>query len=80
MPWFPIFIDLKDKPVLIVGGGAVALRKLEKLLPYGAKITVAAPKILSGFEDFPGIKLKRKNFTASDLRPRPSMVIAATDS
>lgn len=80
MPWFPIFIDLEDKPVLIVGGGAVALRKLKKLSPYGAALTVVAPQILPGIADFPGVKLKQKSFGASDLRPRPSLVIAATDS
>ena len=43
MPFFPMFIDLKDKPVLIAGGGSVALRKLEKLSPYGGKMAVVAP-------------------------------------
>lgn len=80
MPWFPIFIDVKDKPVLIVGGGDVAFRKLKKLSPYGAKPTVIAPKILPGITDFPGVKLKRKSFASSDLRPRPSLVIVATDN
>lgn len=45
MPYFPLFIDLRNKPVLIVGGGNVALRKLEKLLPYGPYITVLAPEV-----------------------------------
>lgn len=80
MPFFPMFIDLKDKPVLIAGGGRVALRKLEKLSPYGGKLSVVAPDILPGIADFPGVKLKRRGFKASDLRPRPALVIAATDS
>lgn len=80
MPFFPMFIDLKDKPVLIAGGGSVALRKLEKLSPYGGKMAVVAPDILPGIADFPDVKLKRRGFKASDLRPRPALVIAATDS
>lgn len=79
MPCFPMFIDLKDKPVLIVGGGAVALRKLIKLSPYGAKPTVVAPKILPEIADLPGVKLKQRRFAVSDLRPRPAFVIAATN-
>lgn len=75
-----MFIDLKDKPVLIVGGGTVALRKLQKLSPYGVRPTVAAPEILPEIADFPGVKLKQKDFTVSDLQPRPSLVIAATDN
>lgn len=79
MPYFPMFIDLKDRPILIVGGGKVALRKLQKLLPYGGKLTVVAPFILPEIEAFPHVKLRRRAFRATDLRPRPTMVIAATD-
>ena len=43
MPWFPMFVQLNGADALIVGGGKVALRKAEKLLPYGPRITVAAP-------------------------------------
>ena len=35
MAYFPMFVDLTGKNVLVIGGGAVALRKCEKLLPYG---------------------------------------------
>lgn len=79
MPYFPMFIELKDCPVLIVGGGKVALRKLQKLLPYGGSLTVVAPSILLEIEAFPHVKLRRRAFRAADLRPRPAMVIAATD-
>lgn len=79
MPYFPIFIDLKNKPVLIVGGGTVALRKLQKLLPYGGRLTVVAPHILPQLALIPGVNLQRHSFGVSDLRPRPALVIAATD-
>lgn len=79
MPYFPIFIDLNSKPVLIVGGGAVALRKLQKLMPYGGRMTVVAPHILPELAAVPGVKLQKHCFSASDLRPRPALVIAATD-
>ena len=79
MPCFPIFIDLNNKPVLIVGGGAVALRKLQKLMPYGVQPTVVAPHILPELAAHPGVKLRLRSFSDSDLRPRPALVIAATD-
>lgn len=79
MPYFPMFIDLKNKPVLIVGGGVVALRKLQKLMPYGVLPTVIAPHILPEFASLPCVKLCKRSFRISDLRPRPSLVIAATD-
>lgn len=79
MPYFPMFIELKDRPVLIVGGGRVALRKLQKLLPYGGSLTVVAPSILPEIEALPHARLRRRAFRAADLCPRPAMVIAATD-
>ena len=45
MSLLPIFIDLKDKPVLLVGGGAVAREKLEKLIQAQAKVRVIARHI-----------------------------------
>lgn len=48
---FPIFISLKDKPCLVVGGGAVAKRKCETLLEYGASVTVVAKALRADFSD-----------------------------
>ena len=79
MPYFPMFIDLKDKPVLIVGGGAVALRKLEKLRPYGPALTVVAPEISPEIEAAPDVTVRHRAFQREDLCPPPAMVIAATD-
>ncbi len=45
MGYFPFFMDLEGREGLILGGGAVALRKVRKLLPYGPRLTVAAPEI-----------------------------------
>ncbi len=41
---FPLFIDLKDKKVLIVGAGAIAARRATVLVEFGAKVTVVAPE------------------------------------
>ena len=79
MPHFPLFVDLCGQPILVVGGGAVALRKLHKLAPYGGKATVVAPDILPEIAALPGITLRRRPFRVWDLMPRPSLVIAATD-
>ena len=44
-PLFPAFLDLSDRPVLVVGGGAVARRKIAALLPTGAQVRVGAPAL-----------------------------------
>jgi precorrin-2 dehydrogenase len=45
MTLFPAFLKLKDRPVLVVGGGAIAASKIPALLEAGARVTVVAPKL-----------------------------------
>jgi uroporphyrin-III C-methyltransferase/precorrin-2 dehydrogenase/sirohydrochlorin ferrochelatase len=45
MRYFPLFVDLQGQPVLVVGGGAVAERKIRVLLAAGAAVAVAAPRL-----------------------------------
>jgi uroporphyrin-III C-methyltransferase / precorrin-2 dehydrogenase / sirohydrochlorin ferrochelatase len=45
MRYFPLFLDLAGKPVLLVGGGEVAARKYALLKDAGAHITVVAPAL-----------------------------------
>ena len=45
MPLFPVFADLSGREVLVVGGGEVALRKIEALLHAGAAVTVHAREL-----------------------------------
>ena len=51
MDVLPIFLNIQDKPCLVVGGGSVALRKAELLLNAGATVKVVAPEIQTGFSD-----------------------------
>ena len=78
MAFFPFFIDIADKKILIAGGGNVALRKAQKLLQYGADITVTAPEICAELERLDGVTLIRRGFTDSDA-DGAFAVIAATD-
>ena len=78
MGWFPFFVQLEGARGLLVGGGRVALRKAEKLLPFGAQLTVVAPCICPPLAALPGLTLCRRAFADSDLSPAPDFVIAAT--
>jgi siroheme synthase-like protein len=74
---YPIFLDLKDRPVLVVGAGKVALRKTKGLLEAGARVTVVAPECEPEFEKLP-IRMIARRFRASDLA-NGMLVFAATD-
>ncbi len=82
MKSFPIFINLIHKPVLVIGGGDVALRKIEMLLKADAKITVIASSLckeLKHYQKLKKIQVKIKSFERNDLT-HPVLVVAATDN
>jgi precorrin-2 dehydrogenase/sirohydrochlorin ferrochelatase len=45
MAGYPIFIQIKDRRVVVVGGGSVAVRKIQALLSAGARVVVVAERI-----------------------------------
>ena len=45
MTLFPAFLKLRDRPVLVVGGGAIATSKIPSLLQAGARVTVVSPTL-----------------------------------
>ncbi|MDV7104387.1 NAD(P)-dependent oxidoreductase [Vibrio sp. TH_r3] len=51
MQYFPLFLDLNNKPVLVVGGGDVASRKVDALLRANARVTVVSPEVSSYLKD-----------------------------
>ena len=82
MKSFPIFINLIHKPVLVIGGGDVALRKIEMLLKADAKITVIASSLckeLKYYQKLKKIHVKIKSFEINDLT-NSVLVVAATDN
>ena len=79
MAYFPFFVDLDGADGLIVGGGGVALRKVEKLLPYSPRLTVVALDIRGELEQIPGLVLLRRAFLPEDLRGRAFVIAAAGD-
>lgn len=51
MSYYPIFIELFNKPVLVVGGGTVAYRKVKTLLEFGARVRVVSPQIIPALKE-----------------------------
>ena len=48
MALFPLFVELEGRPCVVLGGGAVAERKVEGLLAAGAVVTVVSPALSPG--------------------------------
>lgn len=82
MQYLPLFVKLTDKPVLIVGGGSVALRKAGTLLSAGAKLTVVAPQFAAEFVQWQqdGKAELIHGYFAPGLLDGKLLVIAATDN
>ena len=45
MGYYPVFLEMKGRPCVVVGGGTVAERKVEGLLGAGARVTVISPEL-----------------------------------
>lgn len=79
---FPMFFNLKNKKVVVIGGGKIATRRVRALIRCGARIVVIAPshskelKLLGGENK---LLLIEKNYLPGDLNDA-FMVIAATDN
>ncbi|RKX26848.1 MAG: hypothetical protein DRP45_02535 [Candidatus Zixiibacteriota bacterium] len=80
--YMPITLSMKQRTCLVVGGGAVALRKVDTLLDYETTITVVAPEINEKLEYY-----ATKNLITVEKRPYKSpeagnygLVIAASDA
>lgn len=79
--FFPMFVDLSDKNVVVVGGGTIAARRIKTLLSFSRNITVVAQKVTpevqelgkAGLIDLRVRPVKRSDFEAA------YMVIAATN-
>jgi precorrin-2 dehydrogenase/sirohydrochlorin ferrochelatase len=74
-----MFVNLKEKDILVVGAGNVALRKIEKLLPFSPKITVVAKKVSQQVEDLckkNGIKVIKRPFKKEDLKGKDIVIVA----
>lgn len=78
MDYLPIFLNLKGKQCLVVGGGEVAFRKASLLLQSGAVVKVVSPKLCAAFATHPDIEYVAERFHSSHLEGA-TLVIAATD-
>jgi uroporphyrin-III C-methyltransferase / precorrin-2 dehydrogenase / sirohydrochlorin ferrochelatase len=81
MDYLPVFLKIKDRPCLLVGGGKIAARKAALLLRAGARLTVVAPDCSGELREQAErgeITLVTRPFVPADIDDAV-LVIAATD-
>jgi uroporphyrin-III C-methyltransferase/precorrin-2 dehydrogenase/sirohydrochlorin ferrochelatase len=64
---YPIELDLRGRRAVVIGAGAVALRRARPLIASGAEVTVVAPDLAPEFGDLP-VRLRRRPYRDGDLR------------
>ncbi len=86
MSYFPMFIDIEGKHILVVGAGKIALRRVQTLLQFRARIKVIAKEIPKEQKEAfhllvseGKIVLEEKAFEVSDLTEALFLVLAATN-
>lgn len=80
--YYPAFLDLRGKSVVVVGGGEVALRKVESLLAAGAAVKVVAPDVHRGIEALARrgqVAVERREYRAGDLEGAALAFAATSD-
>jgi uroporphyrin-III C-methyltransferase/precorrin-2 dehydrogenase/sirohydrochlorin ferrochelatase len=82
MDYLPIFIAIRNKPCIVVGGGEVAARKVSLLRQAGADVLVVAPQLAETLAQQAAkgdVRHRAREFAADDL-DGAHLVIAATDN
>jgi uroporphyrin-III C-methyltransferase/precorrin-2 dehydrogenase/sirohydrochlorin ferrochelatase len=83
MDHLPIFLDVRDRTALVVGGGEIATRKVNLLLRAGARVRLVSPELsteLQGLIADERIDHAARPYQPSDLDPTCVLAVAATDN
>ena len=81
MDYLPIFVNLRQKPCLVIGGGDIALRKINLLLKAKAQVTCISPAFCNSIKNLSikgHIILVNRQFESSDISNQ-SVIVSATD-
>jgi siroheme synthase-like protein len=82
MRYYPVFLDIADKPVVVIGGGTIAEQKIGGLLDAGAKVTIVSPELnetLTELRDAGRLTHVEREYEPGDIEGY-ELVFVATDS
>ena len=81
MDHLPIFINVRQNPCLVIGGGDIALRKINLLIKAQAKVDCLSPLFCEGITNLSqngDVNLIQKRFESDDIKDY-AIIIASTD-
>lgn len=82
MKYYPLFLDLKAKKTVVIGGGSVAERKAATLIKAGAAVELVSPSLTLRLQQLKAagkIKHKARNYAKGDLKSA-FIAVACTSS
>jgi len=80
--YFPAFLDLRNKKILVVGGGRIAGEKIGRLLDFTKDITIVAPRIgeqVQAYIRLYGLTWHRRPYKEGDIDPFFLAIVAVDD-
>jgi siroheme synthase-like protein len=78
-PLYPVGLVVAGRPVLVVGGGRVAARKVADLVACDARVTVVAPEVVPALADRPEVSVERRPYRPGEAAAYRLVVTATGD-
>lgn len=82
MRYYPVFLDIANKPVVVIGGGTVAQQKVEGLVDAGAQVTIVSPDLNPRLEELreqSAVMHIRRTYEPGDLEGYELAFVATDD-
>lgn len=82
-PYFPLFVDLSEKEVVVIGAGNIAARRIQTLCGFTENITVIAPEASAVVRELAqggAVRLLPRSYIEGEISPETYLVLAATDN
>ncbi len=82
MRYYPVFLDIAGKPVIVIGGGNIAHQKVVGLLKVGAEVTVVSPELnaeMSSLASEGQFRHIRRDYAPGDLEGYVLAFVATDD-
>lgn len=81
--FFPLFVDISEKKIVVIGGGVIATRRVKTLLPFAPQIVVVAPEVTGELEELENEKkltIFHREYQREDIYDAWMVLVATNDS